>query len=129
MGTRHQILIIDDDQGMRACLSDLLALNGFDVLVAHNGANGLELATEHQPDLILCDVSMPNMSGFEVAKALQLSERTAATPLIFLTARVSSFDSEYGLAVGAKAYLCKPFRSKELLTLVRNFLPRPRLPT
>jgi CheY-like chemotaxis protein len=91
---------------------------------AENGRRGVELAKADAPDLIICDIMMPELDGFEVLQALRESPATASLPFIFLTAKVESSDLRQGMNLGADDYLTKPFRPEELLTSVRQRLKR-----
>jgi CheY-like chemotaxis protein len=118
----EQILIIDDESSIRANVVRFLRLEGYAVREAANGLAGLASIGESRPDLVLCDVMMPEMDGFSVLAKLREDPLTAKIPFIFLTASVEQDDQRFGLALGANAYLSKPFNLAELLTLVRNKL-------
>lgn len=113
-----RILVIEDDRSIRESLLELLEVEGFSVLGAENGKIGVEQAQEHLPDLILCDVTMPQLDGYEVLKALRQNIATAAIPFIFLTARGAKTDFRHGMVLGADDYLTKPCDVKELLTAI-----------
>ena len=121
------ILVIDDEESVRMPLSDLLRFEGYEVMEAHNGETGLLLATEETPDLILCDIMMPGMDGFEVLEALRRFSFMAMTPFIFLTARIDSADTERGLNLGADDYVCKPFEPAQLVERIRARLEKYRI--
>lgn len=118
------ILIIEDERD----LADLVAFNlekeGYRTLTALDGANGLELARSHPPDLILLDLMLPGMMGMEVCKILKKSEKTAHIPVIMLTARGEEIDRVVGFEVGADDYVVKPFSTRELLLRVKAVLRR-----
>ena len=117
-----RILIIEDELPMRTALADLLAGEGHRVLVAADGANGLERALAEQPDLILLDVMMPRLDGFTLAAELRRLGRTV--PILLLTAKGQVEDRVRGLDAGADDYLVKPFSGEELLARVRALLRR-----
>lgn len=110
-----KILIIEDDLALQDTLHNLLELEGFRTFKADNGQAGVEIATKHVPDLIICDVMMPVMSGFDVIKYLQKNEKTSLIPFIFLTAKSEIKDFRSGMGLGADDYIMKPFNNEELL--------------
>ena len=123
------LLVVDDDAFIARLLEIECTAAGYDVRTAGSGARALELAKERCPDLILADVTMPNMDGFELTRRLRMDERTAATRVILLTARGLSADRLEGLAVGADDYVIKPFDTPELLARIGEVLARPRTST
>jgi CheY-like chemotaxis protein len=112
------ILVIEDEMAMRESLVDLLESEGFTTIVADNGSLGLELAFSTHPDLILCDIRMPNLDGYEVLRQLRHHPQTRATPFIFLAARNNRADFRQGMELGADDYLLKPCGSEELLAAI-----------
>ena len=104
-----QILIIEDQAEVRANIRDILTLEGFDTLTAANGEVGFELACQHHPDLILCDVMMPVVSGYQVVKHLRERDATVDIPFIFLTAKATRDDQRRAMEMGADDYITKPF--------------------
>lgn len=119
-----RILVIEDEESVRANLVDLLELENFEAIAAENGLLGVQLAHEHLPDLILCDVSMPELDGFAVLEQLRQNPKTAAIPLIFLTARSTAADFRHGMRLGADDYLSKPFSQAELLEAIATRLTK-----
>ncbi len=117
------ILIVDDEPEMVRGLSDNLRFEGYRTLAAANGEDGLRLALQEVPDLILLDVMMPRMSGWDVCR--QLRQRGVDVPVIMLTARGEEVDRVLGLELGADDYVTKPFSLRELLARVRAVLRRP----
>lgn len=116
-----QILLIDDDLGLSELLAQLLELEGFDLTLAHDGQTGLELALDKQFDLILLDVMLPKLNGFEVLKALRVSKQT---PVLMLTAKGDEIDRVVGLEIGADDYLPKPFNDRELVARIKAIIRR-----
>jgi len=116
------VLVVDDTLKNIQVLGALLRAEGLQVSVAQDGPQALGLAEKLLPDLILLDVMMPGMDGFEVCKRLKANPETAEIPIIFLTAKVESDDIVNGLNLGAVDYILKPFNSTELLVRVRNHL-------
>ncbi len=115
----NTILIIEDEEILRLTLADRLTMEGFRVQTAANGKEGLRLAKEHLPDLILCDIMMPEMDGYGVLRGLQLDAQTAAIPFIFLTAKADAPQVRAGMNLGADDYLSKPVAKGELLAAIR----------
>jgi DNA-binding response OmpR family regulator len=116
------ILCIDDDLHIRDLITAALELDGYRVLMAPDGAQGLQAATAEQPQLIILDVMLPDMRGWDVLRALKQHPRTANIPVIFLSALDDPDDRVIGLGLGADDYVGKPFAIKELLARVRTQL-------
>ncbi len=119
---RPLILVVDDIADNVQFLAARLRSKGFQVSAASNGNDALRAVELKPPDLMLLDVQMPDMDGFEVCRRLKSHKATAAIPVIFLTARADVEDVVEGLTLGAVDYVTKPFHAKELLTRVRNHL-------
>lgn len=118
MASMTKILVIEDEAGIRMTLSLMLKAEGYDVKSAENGRKGIEAARERPPDLILCDINMPEMDGFQVLEQLRKEPTLAAIPFIFLTARIDRSDLRRGMNLGADDYLTKPFTRDELIETV-----------
>ena len=118
------ILIIEDDAQTRENLQLILDMEGFRALTAANGRIGLDLARRESPDLILCDVSMPELDGHGVLRGLRANEATAAVPFIFLTARGEKRDVRDGMNLGADDYLSKPLDAEDLIAAIETRLAR-----
>jgi two-component system OmpR family response regulator len=116
------ILIVDDEVGVRELLTDALGLAGFDTLEAKDGMGALTLIRKHKPDLLIIDINMPVMDGFEVLERVRASKNQV--PAIMLTARKDRTDVSRGLRLGADDYVTKPFGLEELLLRVRAILRR-----
>ena len=116
------IVVMDDDAGTRMLVSQVLKKEGFEVLMAADGAIGLDLIRQHHPDLVVSDVEMPKINGFEVLSDMRTTPETAQTPVILLTSRSSQEDISHGLAQGANAYLTKPFDPAKLTQTVNQLL-------
>ncbi len=121
MTMKHSILLIDDDQELCGLLKEYFTAEGFEVAMAHTGTEGLQLALKQNFDLILLDVMLPEMDGFEVLKALRVQKMT---PVIMLTAKGDDFDRIFGLELGADDYIPKPFNHRELLARVKAITRR-----
>ena len=118
------ILLIEDNASMRRNISEILSFETYRVLTAADGAAGLEQARSERPDLILCDIMMPGMDGYEVLAQLRADSATAALPFIFLTAKGDMPDLRIGMALGADDYLSKPVARLDLLDAVKTRLQR-----
>src|SRR3974377_693581 len=110
-----RILVIEDESEMRRNLATVLRLEKYQPITAENGRRGVELAKKENPDLILCDVMMPELDGFGVLQALQQDPRLALIPFIFLTAKGEKEDLRSGMNLGADDYLTKPIAKGDLL--------------
>lgn len=117
----HTILVADDDRDIVDILKYNLRKEGFDVLTAADGTGAVALASK-KPDLVILDVMMPGMNGWEVVKHLKADRKTAAIPVIFLTAKSSEVDEVVGLELGADDYLLKPISIPKLIARVRSVL-------
>jgi DNA-binding NarL/FixJ family response regulator len=119
-----KILVIEDDPEMRRNIVIVLRLEQYQPIAAENGRVGVELAKRERPDLILCDVMMPELDGYAVLKALHEDTNTALTPFIFLTAKGEKEDLRSGMNLGADDYLTKPVAQADLLKAVEVRLRR-----
>lgn len=116
------ILVIEDNKEIRENTIELLELKGYHIIAAMNGKVGLNLAKAEKPDMILCDIMMPQMNGYEVFAALKEDAATAHIPFIFVTASVERSEVETGLGMGAAGYIRKPFEAKELFDAISSCL-------
>ena len=119
-----KILVIEDEPEMRRNLTTILRLEKFHPLAAENGRVGVELAKKEKPDLILCDVMMPELDGYGVIAALHADAGTVTIPFIFLTAKGEKPDVRAGMNLGADDYLTKPVAKADLLAAIRSRLER-----
>ncbi|MFM2063235.1 MAG: hypothetical protein RLZZ507_2905 [Cyanobacteriota bacterium] len=119
-----KILVIEDEESVRENLLDLLMAEEFETVSAANGKIGLNLAISEVPDLILCDMMMPELDGYEVLKAVRQQPITSTIPFIFLTAKSAKSDIRQGMDMGADDYLTKPFTRSELLSAIMNKLEK-----
>jgi DNA-binding response OmpR family regulator len=119
-----KILLIEDNQDVRENTSEILALANYHVVVAENGKIGVELALHEKPDLIICDIMMPELDGYGVLHILSKKPETANIPFIFLTAKTEKSDVRKGMNLGADDYLTKPFDDTELLNAIETRLRR-----
>jgi cAMP-binding proteins - catabolite gene activator and regulatory subunit of cAMP-dependent protein kinases len=114
------VLIIEDNADIRESCSEILELSGYKVFAASNGKTGIELATQHQPDVILCDIMMPELDGFGVLYLLGKNPATSEIPFIFLTAKTERVNFRKAMEMGADDYLTKPFDDMELLHAIET---------
>ena len=115
-----QILVIEDDNDTRSNIVEILRSDGFDVLEAIDGESGVKSALVHRPDIILCDIVMPTLDGYEVLRRVRDQDATAQIPFIFLTGKESRSEQRQGMCLGADDYLAKPFRRHELLEMLHG---------
>ena len=118
------ILLIEDDADVRDNTAEILELANYRVLKAENGRKGVDLARKETPDLVLCDIMMPELDGYGVLHLLGRSPETAETPFIFLTAKAERGDVRKGMELGADDYITKPFEESELLNAIEGRLKR-----
>jgi CRP-like cAMP-binding protein/CheY-like chemotaxis protein len=119
-----KVLIIEDNDDIRENVIEILELAGYQVSSANNGKAGVELAFQDIPDIILCDIMMPEMDGYGVLYMLSKRPETIAIPFIFLTAKAEHFDRRKGMEMGADDYLTKPFDDMELLNAIESRLKK-----
>ena len=120
-----KILIAEDERDIRELIAfSLQGLGGFNVVLASNGVEAVERAMAEIPDLILMDVRMPRMTGYDACKKLKENDSTKSIPVIFLSAKGQDQEIQQGLAAGAEEYILKPFAPDELVNQVRSVLKR-----
>jgi CRP-like cAMP-binding protein/CheY-like chemotaxis protein len=122
MNQKRTVLLIEDNQDIRESTAEILELADFTVFTAENGKRGVELAQSNPPDIILCDIMMPELDGYGVLYLLNKNEATANIPFIFLTAKAERTDMRKGMEMGADDYLTKPFDDMELLNAIESRL-------
>jgi len=121
---KKKILVIDDTKLMLCMITSILEENGYEVVTATSGLEGIQKVKEEKPDLVLLDIVMPEMDGFEVCRILREDESNNLMPIIILTGQDNEDDKLTGLELGADDYIIKPFNHRELLSRVRNTLRR-----
>jgi DNA-binding response OmpR family regulator len=119
-----KVLLVEDDPVILRLLEVNFELEGFDVVLAHDGAEGIDLARTERPDLVISDIMMPKVSGLELVAALKGDDATAAIPIILLSAKAQSADVKAGMEAGADDYVTKPFEPLDLVDRVRALIPR-----
>jgi DNA-binding response OmpR family regulator len=115
--TKHKVLVIEDDPAILTGLEDYLTAENYEIVTSQNGLDGLDIALNKQPDLILLDVNLPGLNGFEVCRKLR--EEKFINPIIIITASIEEIDEVVGLEIGADDYIKKPFKLREVLARVR----------
>jgi two-component system, OmpR family, alkaline phosphatase synthesis response regulator PhoP len=124
MSESRRILVVEDEADIRNLVRYNLEQEGFAVVEAADGERGLELARTQRPHLVLLDLMLPGMNGLEVCRALRGDEKTAALPIVMLTAKATEVDKVLGLEIGADDYVTKPFSPRELLARVKAVVRR-----
>ncbi len=119
-----KILIVDDDPAIRELLKNFLEMEGYESYFAEDGFAGLEMVLKVKPDLIILDVMMPKMDGFEFCDTVYQDPLTRDIPIVMLSAKNTEDDIKTGYFVGAKGYLSKPFSQKDLLQLINNLIKK-----
>ena len=119
---KKKILVVEDEADLRGNIVRMLEVEGYDVLSAANGAAAVEMALARMPDLIVCDIAMPELDGFGVLFSLRENVTTSRIPFIFLTASTRTYDRQWGVELGADDYITKPFRFEQLLAAIHKRL-------
>lgn len=114
------ILLIEDNKDICESVTEILELENFKVVSADNGVSGIKMIDDHRPDMILCDIYMPDMDGYTVCRLVKDNPETAEIPFIFLTAKAEQKDREKALLLGCDDYLVKPFDNIKLLDTIRS---------
>src|SRR5579871_2286593 len=122
-----KILLIEDNLEVRENTTEILELAGYDVKTAPNGKVGVELVQHEKPDLIICDIMMPDLDGYGVLHILSKKPDTASIPFIFLTAKTEKTDIRKGMNLGADDYLTKPFDDTDLLNAIEARLQKAKM--
>lgn len=122
LGRKPRVLIVDDDRSIRLLCATLLRCEGYDVIEAQDGQEGLERALAEAPDLVLLDISMPILDGFGLAAALRSDERTQRLPFVFISGEVDPQTETRAYEAGAHGYFSKPFDPSAVATFIRSAL-------
>ena len=117
-----EILIVDDEPGVVAPLQFLMEQQGYNVMTAQRGEDALDLIYQYKPDLVLLDIMLPGIDGYEVCEIVRLNPNYRDVKIIFLTAKSSEVEFAKGMALGADAYITKPFSNTELVGKVKELL-------
>jgi two-component system cell cycle response regulator DivK len=118
-----RILVVEDQEDNRTILRDLLGMAGYELIEAADGAEGVKLAQQEKPDLILMDIQLPVIDGYEATRRIKGDANLKATPIIAVTSYALSGDEAKARAAGCDGYVTKPFSPRELLAKVREYLP------
>jgi CheY-like chemotaxis protein len=124
-----KILVVDDDPDIRRLLRLVLMSSGYHVTLAEDGDQALRRVAEELPDLILCDILMPNLDGYETLAALRSSPNSRGLPVLIISARGETHAVKRALDAGANGYFVKPFETRDLLAEIRRLLPVRPIPT
>lgn len=122
MKDNKKLLLIDDDPNLILLVKDYLEFRGYEVITANNGVQALKVLEDFLPDLIICDIMMPEMDGYALVEQVRKDARTAWIPVIYLSAKGQTQDRVQGLNVGADVYMVKPFEPEELVAQVESSL-------
>ncbi len=122
MTTKKKILIVDDDPNILLSVEFLLVKNGYDVLVARNGMEAIEIIEDTVPDVVLLDIMMPDVDGYVICEFIKKNERTKSAKVIFLSAKSREMDIDFGYEIGADLYMIKPFSTRTLLEKINELL-------
>lgn len=120
--SKKKILVVDDEPHILMLLQDNLEMQGFEVLAASDGLEALEMVAKDPPDIIILDVAMPKMNGWDVCKTLKSSQDTKQIPIIFLTAFAQNADRDKGLSLGAARFITKPFHPDAIEKAIKEIL-------
>lgn len=118
-----RILVIEDQEDNRQIVRDLLTSAGFEIIEAHDGEQGVALADQHRPDLILMDIQLPVLDGYEATRRIKGQPALSAIPVIAVTSYALSGDDQKAFAAGCDGYIAKPYSPRELLAKIREYLP------
>jgi DNA-binding NarL/FixJ family response regulator len=122
VGNQKKLLLIDDDPNLILLVKDYLEFRGYEVITAENGREALEVLESQAPDMIICDVMMPEMDGYSLVSTIRADKKTSWIPVLFLSAKGQSQDRVKGLNIGADVYMVKPFEPEELVAQVESSL-------
>lgn len=122
---KKKVLIVDDEKDLVDMLKLRLESMGYDVLEAYDGKSGLDKAKEEKPDLIILDLMLPKMDGYQLCRILKFDEEYKNIPIVMLTARAQQKDKEQGVTCGANEYVTKPFEPKELVSVIHKLVGSP----
>ena len=117
-----KILVVEDTEDNRQLLRDLLGMAGYEMVEAHDGAQGVAMAAEHRPDLILMDIQMPVLDGYEATRRIKADPALAAIPIVAVTSYALSGDEQKARDAGCNDYIAKPYSPRQMLAKVREIL-------
>ena len=117
-----KVLVVDDDPYILMSLEFLMKKNGYDVMVARNGMEALELAEKQMPDIVLLDIMMPDVDGYEICRYIKKSDKLKRTKVVFMSAKTKESDIQKGYDLGASLYIIKPFSTRELVKQIKELM-------
>ncbi len=117
-----KVLVVDDDPYILMSLEFLMKKNGYDVLVARNGIEALALVDKQKPDVILLDIMMPDVDGYEICKYIKKSDKLKHTKVVFMSAKTKETDIQKGYDLGAALYITKPFSTRDLVKKIKELI-------
>jgi DNA-binding response OmpR family regulator len=117
-----KVLVVDDDPYILMSLEFLMKKNGYDVMVARNGVEALETVEKQMPDVVLLDIMMPDVDGYEICKHIKKSAKLKHTKVVFMSAKTKEADLQKGYDLGASLYITKPFSTRELVKQVKELM-------
>lgn len=120
--TMSTVLVVEDSPAQREMITDLLRGSGLDVSVATDGVEALERIESQQPDIVILDIVMPRMNGYELCRRLKTDPKTQTVPVVMCSSKGEEFDRYWGIKQGADAYIAKPFQPTELVGTVKQLL-------
>ena len=118
----RRLLVIDDHVDIRENIAEILSLAGYEVFTAENGKTGVATALKEKPELVICDIMMPELDGFEICRRIRNQPAWRAAKIVMLTAKGRAVERDKGLALGADAYVTKPFSTRDLVAKVKQML-------
>ncbi len=118
----HKILIVDDDPYILMSLEFLMKKNGYDVMIARNGTEALDLLNKQVPALVLLDIMMPDVDGYEICRRIKKTEKLKAVKVVFMSAKTKEADIQKGYDLGASLYITKPFSTRELVKQIHELV-------
>ena len=125
MADKQRILLVDDEPSIVKMVGKRLEVEGFEVVIAMDGEEGLNKARTEHPDLIVLDLMLPKLNGYEICTLLKQDPRYQKIPVVLFTAKAQEKDEKIGMECGANAYVRKPFRAQELLDTIRSLIAAP----
>ena len=118
----NKVLVVDDDPYILMSLEFLMKKNGFDVLVARNGTEALQIVKGFIPDIVLLDIMMPDVNGYEICEYIKTHKKLMHCQVVFLSAKSSEADRQKGLELGASLYIAKPFSTRTIVAQIKSLL-------
>ena len=118
----HKILVVDDDPYILMSLEFLMKKNGFDVLVARNGTEALDIVKTFIPDVVILDIMMPDVNGYEICQFIKSQKKLQHSHVVFLSAKSSEADKQKGYSLGASLYIAKPFSTRLIVSQIKDLL-------